>query len=180
MGTMNSSLTRSLTGDACVSLVFLCGAVSAHSERLVLKHKEERKVPTQEAWDTFKNFKSSDKWPGATENTVPLFGKFGTPLAVAEFQLKGCAILISELQAYDEHKRWFDYRVIKTDLTLPSHEEEMWIEPVPTVIPVVPWSAQFHRPEKLPKPEQAGAATTKLVQVLFKACPDNIAYPNLN
>jgi mxaD protein len=180
METITSSLTRRLAGDACVALALLCGAVSAHAERPVLKYKSEVAVqaPPQKAWETFKDFDSIHKWHPATENTVLLVGKNGTPLAVREFQVKGGAFVISELLAFDERKRWFKYRIIKTNLPLSNYVAEMWVEPAPKGGSVVKWSAQFQRPEETPKPEQDDAATTKLVQGVFKAGLDNIVTLN--
>ncbi len=180
METTTSSLTRRLAGDACVALALLCGAVSAHAERPVLKYKSEVTVPApaQKTWDTFKDFDSIHKWHPATENTKLLVGKNGTPLAVREFQVKGGAYVISELLAFDERKRWFKYRIIKTNLPLSNYVAEMWVEPAPKGGSVVKWSAQFQRPEETPKPDQDDAATTKLVQGVFKAGLDNIVSLN--
>lgn len=107
-----------------------------------------------------------------------LVGRNGTPLAVREFQVKGGAYVISELLAFDERKRWFKYRILKTNLPLSSYVAEMWVEPAPKGGSVVKWSAQFQRPEETPKPDQDDAATTKLVQGVFKAGLDNIATLN--
>ena len=180
MDTITTSLTRRLAGDACVALALLCGAVTAHAERPVLKYKDEvaLKASPQKAWDTFKAFDSIHKWHPATENTVLLVGQNGRPLAVREFQVKGGAFVISELLAYDEGKRWFKYRIIKTNLPLANYVAEMWVVPAPKGGSVVKWSAQFQRPEESPKPDQDDAATTKLVQGVFKAGLDNIAALN--
>lgn len=176
MQSISHSLPRRLAGDACVALALLCGAVSAHAERPVLKYKAEvaLKAPPQKAWDSFKDFDSIHKWHPATENTVLLVGQNGTPLAVREFQVKGGAFVISELLAYDERRRWFKYRIIKTNLPLANYVAEMWVEPAADGGSVVKWSSQFQRPEDSPKPGQDDAATTQLVQGVFKAGLDNI------
>jgi mxaD protein len=178
MQTITHSLTLRLAGDACVALALLCGAVSVHAERPVLKHKDEitLKATPQKAWDTFKDFDSIHKWHPATENTVLLVGQNGKPLAVREFQIKGAgAFVISELLAYDERKRWFKYRIIKTNLPLSNYVGEMWVEPAPHGGSVVKWTGQFQRPEETPKPDQDDAATTRLVQGVFKAGLESIA-----
>ncbi|MBT0570529.1 SRPBCC family protein [Curvibacter sp. CHRR-16] len=177
MKTNTFPLTRRLAGNACVALALLCTAVSAYAERPLLKYKDEitLKAPPQKAWDTFKDFDSIHKWHPATENTVLLVGQNGKPLAVREFQIKGAgAFVISELLAYDERKRWFKYRIIKTNLPLSNYVGEMWVVPAPHGGSVVKWTGQFQRPEETPKPDQDDAATIRLVQGVFKAGLDNI------
>jgi hypothetical protein len=103
-------------------------------------------------------------------------GENGKPLAVREFQLKGGGgFVISELLAYDEARKHFKYRIIKTNLPLANYVAEMWVTPASGGGSVVHWSAQFQRPEEQAKPDQDDAATMKLVQGVFKAGLDNIA-----
>jgi len=155
-------------------------AAPAWAERPVLRYQSEVAVAAspQKAWDSFKTFSAIHAWHPATEGTRLLVGKDGQPLAVREFQLKGGGFVISELLAYDEAKRRFKYRIIKTNLPLANYVAEMWVMPAPKGGSVVKWSAQFQRPDETPKPEQDDAATTKLVQGVFKAGLDNIASLN--
>ena len=103
-----------------------------------------------------------------------LVGENGTPLAVREFQVKGGGFVISELLAYDEDKRWFRYRIIKTNLPMRNYVAEMWVEPAADGGSVVHWSGQFQRPDDNPDPAQADRATEKLVQGVFKAGMENL------
>jgi mxaD protein len=134
------------------------------------------KASPQKAWDSFKTFGSIHDWHPATENSKLLVGQNGKPLAVREFQLKGGpGFVISELLSYDEAKKHFRYRIIKTNLPLASYVAEMWVKPAAGGGSVVHWSGQFQRPEENAKPDQDDAATMKLVQGVFKAGLDNIA-----
>jgi mxaD protein len=171
-----ASITKAVATSVTV-LALTLGASVAHAERPVLKYKDQvtLKAPPQKAWNTFKDFDSIHKWHPATENTVLLVGQNGKPLAVREFQVKGGAFVISELLAYDEAKRWFKYRIIKTNLPLASYVAEMQVKPAPGGGSVVLWSALFQRPEENARPDQDDAATTKLVQGVFKGGLDNIA-----
>jgi mxaD protein len=171
-----ASVTRAAL-SLFTALALLLGASAARAERPVLKYKDQvtLKAPPQKAWNTFKDFDSIHKWHPATENTVLLVGQNGKPLAVREFQVKGGAFVISELLAYDEAKRWFKYRIIKTNLPLANYVAEMQVKPASGGGSVVMWSAQFQRPEETAKPDQDDAATTKLVQGVFKGGLDNIA-----
>jgi mxaD protein len=174
-----ASFTKAIATSVTV-LALTLGASAAHAERPVLKLKSQVtvKAPPQKAWNTFKDFDSIHKWHPATENTVLLVGQNGKPLAVREFQVKGGAFVISELLAYDEGKRWFKYRIIKTNLPLANYEAEMRVKPARGGGSVVLWSAQFQRPQETAMPDQDDAATTKLVQGVFKAGLDNIAALN--
>ena len=92
-----------------------------------------------------------------------------------EFQVKGGGFVISELLAYDEGRRWFKYRIIKTDLPRANYVAEMWVKPAAGGGSVVHWAARFQRPEETAKPDQDDAATEKLVQAVFKGGLDNLA-----
>lgn len=133
------------------------------------------KASPQKAWDAFKKFDSIHEWHPVTEGTRLLVGENGKPLAVREFQLKGGGFVISELLAYDEAKKWFRYRIIKTNLPLANYVGEMWVTPAAGGGSVVHWTAKFQRPDETPKPDQDDAATEKLVQGVFKAGLDNLA-----
>lgn len=92
-----------------------------------------------------------------------------------ELQLKGGGgFVISELLSYDEARKRFTYRIIKTNLPLANDVGEMWVKPAPGGGSEVHWSASFQRPEENAKPDQDDAATAKLVQGVFKAGLDNI------
>jgi hypothetical protein len=79
------------------------------------------------------------------------------------------------LLTYDEGRRRFRYRIIKTNLPLANYVAEMWVKPAPHGGSTVHWKASFQRPEENAKPDQDDAATLKLVQGVFKAGLDNIA-----
>jgi mxaD protein len=153
-------------------------SLPAWAERATLKYKSEiaLKASPQKAWDSFKTFGSIHDWHPATENSRLLVGQNGKALAVREFQIKGGpAFVISELLSYDEGRKHFRYRIIKTNLPLASYVAEMWVKPAAAGGSVVHWSAQFQRPEENAKPDQDDGATMKLVQGVFKGGLDNIA-----
>jgi mxaD protein len=150
----------------------------AKAERPVLNYKSQitLKASPQKAWNSFKKFDSIHEWHPATEGTKLLVGQNGKPLAVREFQLKGGpGFVISELLAYDEARRWFKYRIIKTNLPLSNYVAEMQVKPGPGSGSTVYWSSTFQRPQEVAKPAENDAATTQLVQGVFKAGLDNIA-----
>jgi mxaD protein len=148
----------------------------AWAERPVLKYRSQItvKASPQKAWDSFKKFDSIHEWHPATEGTRLLVGQNGKALAVREFQLKGGGFVISELLAYDEGRKWFRYRIVKTNLPLSNYVAEMWVKPAAGGGSVVHWSGQFQRPQENAQPDQDDAATMKLVQGVFKAGLDNI------
>ena len=170
---------RMLAGLA--ALVLTLSAPAAHAERTVLQYKDQItvKAPPQKTWDSFKTFDSIHTWHPATEGTKLLVGQNGKALAVREFRIKGGdAFVISELLAFDEAKKWFRYRIIKTNLPLSNYVGEMRVKSASGGGSMVLWSATFQRPEENPKPDQDDAATEKLVQGVFKAGLDNIAALN--
>ena len=77
--------------------------------------------------------------------------------------------------AYDEGRKWFKYRILKTNIPLANYVAEMHVKPAAGGGSVVHWSAQFQRPAENAKPDEDDAATTKLVQGVFKAGLDNLA-----
>ena len=117
---------------------------------------------------------------GGNSGAMVLFSNdLDKALAVREFRIKGGdAFVISELLAFDEAKKWFRYRIIKTNLPLSNYVGEMRVKSAPGGASVVLWSATFQRPAENPKPDQDDAATEKLVQGVFKAGLDNIAALN--
>ena len=176
--TIVSLSRRSLLAAMCLAGTTALLSLPAHAARPVLKHKSEitLKASPQKAWDSFKTFGAIHDWHPATEGTKLLVGANGKPLAVREFQLKGGdGFVISELLAYDEARKHFKYRIIKTNLPLANYVAEMWVTPAAGGGSLVHWSASFQRPEEQAKPDQDDAATTKLVQGVFKAGLDNIA-----
>ena len=175
--TIISPSRRSLLAAMCLAGTTALLPLSAHAARPVLKYKSEitLKASPQKAWDSFKTFGAIHEWHPATEGTKLLVGENGKPLAVREFQLKGGGFVISELLAYDEKRKHFKYRIIKTNLPLANYVAEMWVTSAPGAGSVVHWSASFQRPEEQAKPDQDDAATMKLVQGVFKAGLDNIA-----
>lgn len=76
--------------------------------------------------------------------------------------------------SWDEGRKWFRYRIIKTNLPLANYVAEMWVKPAAGGGSVVHWSASFQRPEEAAKPDQDDAATEKLVQAVFKGGLDNL------
>lgn len=170
---------RLLAGLA--TLVLTLAAPAARAERPVLKYKAQItvKAPPQKAWDSFKTFDAIHTWHPVTEGTKMLVGQNGKPLAVREFRIKGGdAFVISELLAYDEAKKWYRYRIIKTNLPLANYVAEMQAKPASGGGSVISWSATFQRPEENAKPDQDDAATEKLVQGVFKAGLDNLVVIN--
>jgi mxaD protein len=151
-------------------------SASALADRPTLKYQSQvaLKAAPQKAWNAFKTFGAIHEWHPATEGSRLLVGQNGKPLAVREFQLKGGGFVISELLAYDEGRRWFKYRIIKTDLPLANYVAEMWVKPAAGGGSVVHWAASFQRPEETAKPDQDDAATQKLVQAVFKGGLDNL------
>jgi hypothetical protein len=151
--------------------------MSANSEpRPTLSHADETTltVSPQVAWDAFKVFDEIHAWHPATENCVMLVGENGSPLAVREFQLKGGGFVISELLDYDEARRWFRYRILKTNLPLANYVGEMWVEAAGDGAATVKWSAQFQRPVGSAEPDADDRATEGLVGAVFSAGLENL------
>jgi len=142
----------------------------------VLNHKAQVTLKTspQEVWDTIKNFDSIHAWHPICEGTVLLVGENNKPLAVREFQINGGGFVMSELLEFDETKKWFKYRIIKTSAPLRGYVGEMQVIPADDGGTVVMWSAQFQRPDENPEPDQDDLATENLVQAIFKAGLDNL------
>jgi mxaD protein len=176
---MKKSYHRLMCAFGWVTLASLAlTGTPALAERPVLSYKSQiaLKASPQKAWNSFKKFDSIHEWHPATEGTKLLVGQNGKPLAVREFQLKGGpGFVISELLAYDEARRWFKYRIIKTNLPLSNYVAEMQVKPGPGNGSTVSWTSTFQRPQEVAKPEENDAATEKLVQGVFKAGLDNIA-----
>lgn len=128
----------------------------------------------QKAWDAIKDFDSIHLWHPATEATVLLVGENGKPLAVREFQVKGGGFVISELLAFEEEKRWFRYRIIKTSLPLRNYVAEMWVEAGVGGGSIVYWSAEFHPPGGDLDGDGAARSTEALVQGVFLAGLENL------
>jgi Polyketide cyclase / dehydrase and lipid transport len=93
------------------------------SQRPVLAHRDELAlaVGAQLAWDAFKTFDEIHTWHPGAENCRMLVGENGQPLAVREFDLVGGGFVISELLDYDEARRWFRYRILKTNLPVSNY-----------------------------------------------------------
>ena len=110
-------------------------SASALADRPLLKYKSQvtLKAAPQKAWDAFKKFDAIHEWHPATEGTRLLVGQNAKALAVREFQLKGGGFVISELLAYDEGRKWFRYRIIKTNLPLANYVGEMWEKLMPEI-----------------------------------------------
>lgn len=162
---------------AAVCLTALASA-PAFAARPVLKFESQItvKASPQKVWDSFKTFGAIHDWHPATENCKLLVGDNGKPLAVREFQLKGGGgFVISELLAYDESRKHFKYRIIKTNLPLANYVAEMWVTPASGGGSVVHWKGSFQRPAETPQQGQGDEDTMKLVQGVFKAGLDNIA-----
>ena len=179
MNALPSFLTRrAWLAGACIATAASLTPLPAFAERPVLKYKSEvtLKASPQKAFDSFKTFGAIHDWHPATEGSRLLVGENGKPLAVREFQLKGGGgFVISELLSYSEARRHFRYRIIKTNLPLANYVAEMWVKPAAGGGSTVHWSASFQRPEEQAKADQDDAATTKLIQGVFKAGLDNIA-----
>jgi mxaD protein len=170
-------LRRSLLAVLCVAGTTALLPFPVFAARPVLKYESEitLKASPQKAWGSFKTFSAIHAWHPATEGTRLLVGRDGKPLAVREFQLKGGGFVISELLTYQEGQKRFTYRILKTNLPLSNYVGEMWVTPAAGGGSVVHWRARFQRPEENAGPDQDDAATSKLVQGVFKAGLDNIA-----
>ena len=175
--TTTSPSRRSLLAAFCLAGTTALLCLPAHAARPMLKYKSEiaLKASSQKAWDSFKTFSAIHAWHPATEGTKLLVGEDGKPMAVREFQLKGGGFVISELLTYNEARKRFTYRILKTNLPLANYVGEMWVTPAAAGGSVVHWTATFQRPEENAKPDQDDAATTQLIQSVFKAGLDNIA-----
>jgi mxaD protein len=174
-----SSVRRTWLAAGLLALpLVLCTPPVWAQPRPVLHYNSEITLTAtpQRAWDTFKTFGAIHDWHPATEGARLLVGRNGQPLAVREFRIKGGdAFVISELLSYDEARRHFRYRIIKTNLPLSNYVAEMWVTPGRKGGSVVHWSARFQRPEDGATPAGDDAATQQLVQGVFKAGLDNIA-----
>jgi mxaD protein len=151
--------------------------MSANSEsRPTLSYAAETtlKVAPGVAWDAFKTFDEIHTWHPVTENCRMLVGTNGVPLAVREFDLKGGGFVISELLAYDEARRWFRYRILKTNLPLANYVGEMWVEPTTDGHATVKWSSEFQRPVGSSDVDADDRATEGLVQAVFSAGLDHL------
>lgn len=139
-------------------------------ERAVLRYASRIALDAapQRAWDAIKDFDGIHLWHPATEATVLLVGENGRPLAVREFQVKGGGFVISELLAYDEARKWYRYRIVKTSLPLSNYVAEMWVEPGEAGGSVVLWSGEFQRPDGSAEPAEADRATAALVRDVFE------------
>jgi mxaD protein len=177
IATIVSPFRRSLLAALCTASAAALFSLPAQAARPVLTYKSEitLKASPQKAWDSFKRFSAIHEWHPVTEGTKLLVGEDGKPMAVREFQLKGGGFVISELLTYNEPRKRFTYRILKTNLPLANYVGAMWVVPAAGGGSVVHWSAAFQRPEENAKPDQDDAATTKLVQGVFKAGLDNIA-----
>jgi len=142
---------------------------------LHFEDKVALKASPDVAWNSFKTFDKIDAWHPATENCAMLEGENGKPLAVREFQLKGGGFVISELLDYDESRKWFRYRILKTSLPLKSYVGEMSVTPAAGGGSVVHWTSDFRRPDGSANPAEADAATTGLVKMVFETGLANIA-----
>ena len=163
---------------SAVFAVWLMVAVApAAAERPLLRHKDQvvLEASPQKAWDAIKRFDSIHAWHPAVESTELLLGMNGKPLAVREFQLKGGGYVISELLAYDEGRKWYRYRIIKTSIPLRGYVAEIQVKPAPGGGSVVLWSTQFQRPDENAQPDQDDRATEALVQGVVKAGLANLA-----
>lgn len=168
---------RSLLAAFCLAGTTALLCPPAHAARPVLKYKSQiaLKASPQKAWDSFKTFSAIHTWHPATEGTKLLVGQDGKAMAVREFQLKGGGFVISELLTYNEARKRFTYRILKTNLPLANYVGEMWVTPAAGGGSVIYWTASFQRPEETAATGQDDAATTQLIQNVFKAGLDNIA-----
>ena len=146
------------------------------TNRPVLHHKDQitLNASPQEAWDTIKNFDSIHAWHPICEGTILLVGENNKPLAVREFQIKGGGFVMSELLEFDETKKWFKYRIIKTSAPLRGYVGEMQVIPAEEGGSVVMWSAEFQRPDETPKPGEGDVDTENLVKGIFQAGLGNL------
>jgi mxaD protein len=143
----------------------------------VLSHEQALSLNAapQTAWEAIKRFDRIDSWHPGTCNCRLLVGENGKPLAVREFELPGGGFVISELLAYDEARRWFRYRILKTSLPLRNYVGEMRVEPRREGGSLVLWSAEFERPAGSLYPGRDDAATYELVREVFRTGLEGVA-----
>ena len=113
------------------------------ADHSVLHHQDHITLEAlpQKVWDAIKDFDSIHTWHPAAQSTVMLVGENGKPLAVREFQITDGGFVISELLEYDEAKRWFKYRIIKSSLPIRGYVGEMQVVPTDDGGSEVLWSA---------------------------------------
>ena len=144
------------------------------ADHSVLHHKDHiiLEAPPEEAWDAIKDFDSIHTWHPAAESTVMLVGENGKPLAVREFQTTDGGFVISELLEYDEAKRWFKYRIIKTSFPLRGYVGEMQVVPTDDGGSEVSWSAQVERPD--PEVGHEGPPLEEMLHGIVRSGLDNL------
>lgn len=140
----------------------------------VLHHEDQitLDVSAQEVWDAIKDFDAIHTWHPAAVSTEMLVGENGQPLAVREFQTADGGFVISELLDYDEARRWFNYRIIKTSIPLRGYVAEMQVDPTDDGCSVR-WWATFHGSDS-----QSGSADdvdpTDAVKGIFRMGLENL------
>ncbi len=146
------------------------------ADHSVLHHQDHitLEAPPQKVWDAIKDFDSIHTWHPAAQSTVMLVGENGKPLAVREFQTTDGGFVISELLEYDEAKRWFKYRIIKSSLPIRGYVGEMQVVPTDDGGSEVLWSAQFERPDEVSQPGQEGPPVEEIVHGILRAGLENL------
>jgi uncharacterized protein YndB with AHSA1/START domain len=140
----------------------------------VIYHEDQITLdaPAQQVWDAIKDFDAIHTWHPAAVSTEMLVGENGQPLAVREFQTADGGFVISELLEYDEARRRFKYRIIKTSLPLRGYVAEMQVAPTDDGC-TVRWCATFHGPD----PQSGSAAEfdpTDAVKGIFRMGLENL------
>jgi hypothetical protein len=115
----------------------------------VINHEDQITLgaPAKQVWDAIKDFDAIHTCHPAAVSTEMLLGENGQPLAVREFQTADGGFVISELLEYDEARRRFKYRIIKTSLPLRGYVAEMQVVPTDDGC-TVRWCATFHEEQR--------------------------------
>lgn len=143
-----------------------------NAEAPVLHHEDQitLEASAQRAWDAIKDFDAIHTWHPAAVSTEMLVGENGRPLAVREFQVADGGFVISELLDYDEARRWFKYRIIKTSMPLRGYVAEMQVDPTEDGC-TVRWWGTFHGSD----PESAdGFDPADAVKGIFRMGLENL------
>ena len=121
-------------------------SVASAKDHLEIHERLEITGDPEIIWNSFKIFGAIDHWHPATLNCRLILGEEGVPGAVREFDIKGGGHVISELLRYDEERRYFRYRILKTNLPLHGYVGEMWVTSDAPQTCTLHWRGAFMRP----------------------------------
>jgi mxaD protein len=148
----------------------------AHAEAPLLMVREQVKLAAspEAAWNIIKDFDGIHKWHPEIADAQMLEGSNGIPMAARQLTLRDGGMIISELLAYDEAKKTYRYRIIKSPLPIKNYEAVFEVNPDNSGGSIVTWTGQFRRRDEAPKEGQDDAAVTKMMSSTFRAGLDNL------